>query len=253
MKKTHQEKFNDMLNEGFSKKTLLKMSETQLSGLHKRIVSEQTSGKVTMKASNADPNKVKELAGQGINVELTEKKNQKNKKKNPWAICTSSLSDEFGTSERSEWTKSQMKKYEKCVLGVKKSIKEGRNPYEYLIESMMESIIESHLTPKMSKSELLGFIQETTKEKEKTKEKERTTTPQRKNPYKPAPNTDPAPKGAGTKEKERTKEKEKTTTPQRKNPYKPAPNTDPAPKGKRKNDLPGFLKFDTLNIKFNKN
>ena len=79
MKKTHQEKFNDMLNEGFSEKTLSKMSEAQLSGLHKRIVSEQTSGtgKVMMKASKANPAEIKKLSGQGINIELTEKKNQK--------------------------------------------------------------------------------------------------------------------------------------------------------------------------------
>ena len=80
---------------------------------------------------------------------------------------------------------------------------------------------------------------------EKTKEKERTTTTPRKNPFQPAPNTDPRPKGAGTKEREKTKEKEKTTTPTRRSPFQPAPNTETRPKG----ELPSYLSFGKMNIK----
>jgi hypothetical protein len=61
-------------------------------------------------------------------AELTENKKKK-KKYNPWAVCTSSVG------------RKNKKKYEDCVMGVKKKIKEGRNPYEYLIESKMEEIV----------------------------------------------------------------------------------------------------------------
>ena len=40
-------------------------------------------------------------------------------------------------------------------MGVKKKLKEGRNPYEYLIESKMEEIVENNLSPKMTKGEIM--------------------------------------------------------------------------------------------------
>jgi hypothetical protein len=324
-------KIQKMLNEGFSKKTLSKLTESQLNLLYKKVIKEATTeydlskeedrrlykektgnevssdGKIkvsaelgeadtvypfssagqvictslggnkfdgsTCRTMNADGSYVEHNFGNDkdrkkaaeamggryeggavkVAAESRIMENKKNKKKNPWAICTATMGEKFGTTERSEWTKKQTDKYEKCVLGVKEKIKEGKNPFEFILEMKMEELVENALRPKMSKKDLLETIKNQkmisedskTKEKERTKEKEKTTTPQRRSPFKPAPNTDPAPKGSKTKEKERTKEKEKTTTPQRKSPFKPAPNTDPAPKGK----LPNFLKFDTMNIK----
>ena len=108
----------------------------------------------------------------------------------------------------------------------------------------MRDIVESNLRPTMTKKDLITSILES-KTKEKTKEKEKTTTPTRKNPFKPAPDTEPRPKGSGTKEKEKTKEKERTTTNPRKNPFQPAPNAEPRPKG----ELPSYLSFGKMNIK----
>jgi hypothetical protein len=82
-----------------------------------------------------------------ISDELKEGKKKK-KKYNPWAVCTAQV----GRKDK--------KKYEKCVMGVKEKIKEGRNPYEYLIESKMEEIVSEHLSPKMTKSELMNIISE---------------------------------------------------------------------------------------------
>jgi len=178
--------------------------------------------------------------------EMTEgkKKTKKKVEKNPWAICTSSLGLEG--KKKDDYTKGEDKKFERCVLDVKKSLKEGKNPYEVILERKMREIIEENLRPSMTKKDLIRSILESqTKEKERTKEKEKTTTPTRKNPFKPAPDTEPRPKGSGTKEKERTKEKEKTTTPTRKNPFKPAPDTEPRPKG----ELPSYLSFGKMNIK----
>lgn len=172
------------------------------------------------------------------------KKNKKKVEKNPWAICTSSL-DLVG-KKKEDYTKSEKKKFEGCVLDVKKSLEEGKNPYEVILERKMRDIIEENLRPSMTKKDLIKSILESqTKEKERTKEKEKTTTPTRRSPFKPAPESEPRPKGAGTKEKERTKEKEKTTTPTRRSPFKPAPESEPRPKGK----LPQYLSFDNMNIK----
>jgi hypothetical protein len=39
---------------------------------------------------------------------------------NPWAICTDSIAKTAGTTERSEWSESEMERYERCVKDVKK-------------------------------------------------------------------------------------------------------------------------------------
>jgi hypothetical protein len=59
------------------------------------------------------------------NFESIEESKKKNAK-NPWAICTAKMGEEFGTTERSEWTKKQKAKYESCVMGVKKSLEESK-------------------------------------------------------------------------------------------------------------------------------
>lgn len=39
---------------------------------------------------------------------------------NPWAICTSSVGGKIGDTKRTDWTKDQKERYEKCVKDVKK-------------------------------------------------------------------------------------------------------------------------------------
>ena len=85
---------------------------------------------------------------------------RRKKSQNPWAICTSTMGKEFGTTERSDWSKPQMKKYERCVMDVKKSIKEGKHPYESILENKILSLIERDMLPRMTKSELLRTISE---------------------------------------------------------------------------------------------
>ena len=158
--KTHNQKIGDIMKLGFSKKTLSLMTESQVNALHKRLVKEVEQVTMTRlkpgESATIPTNSKKVSVLPDGTTEITEKKSKKGK--NPWAICTSSLSDEFGTSERSEWTKGQMKKYERCVKGVKKTIEEGKNPYEFLIEQKMSEIVEKHLTPKISKKDLLEAI-----------------------------------------------------------------------------------------------
>jgi hypothetical protein len=201
--KKHSQKINDILKLGFSKRTLSVMTESQISALHNRLVEskketkeevkpvQKTSFEITGNGSGTLPASAKGYNlstkdGKTVATPMEENKTKKSKtEKNPWAICTSSLSDEFGTSERSEWSKKQMNKYERCVKGVKKTIDEGRNPYEFLIEEKMAEIVERHISPKISKADLLEAV----RNKMISEQPAPTTKP--KPGTKPSPATDP--------------------------------------------------------------
>jgi hypothetical protein len=125
---------------------------------------------------------------------------EKKKEYNPWAICTSTLGKEFGTTERSDWSKSETNKYERCVKDVKKSIKEGKNPYHWLIEKEIVSLVERNLTPKMTKRDFIKTIFEAPTEaptKPKTKPGVKPNTKPQRPPHpgkNPNPGENPAPK-----------------------------------------------------------
>lgn len=209
-------KLQDLILEGFSIETIGNLTESQLNALHKRVVKEQT-GVTTKERKVTDitiPSGVAKTSGAKLggmsvstdpsgNIHISKEMGESKKRKsnNPWAICTSSLSDEFGTSERSEWTKSQKKKYERCVMDVKKSIKEGRNPYEPIIESKIIDIVKNNIQPRMTKKDFITtLIEQSPKEKEKTKAP--TKTPQRQNPFRnPNPGTKEKPRGKAEKMK----------------------------------------------------
>ena len=180
------------------------MTESQISALHNRLVESKKETKEAVQVTKTvldktNPSDVKTANyclqnpqdAKCKNVEMKEgelgetQKKSKKSEKNPWAICTSSLSDEFGTSERSEWSKKQMNKYERCVKGVEKTIDEGRNPYEFLIEEKMAEIVERHLAPKISKADLLEAV----RNKMISEQPAPTTKP--KPGTKPSPATDP--------------------------------------------------------------
>jgi hypothetical protein len=84
---------------------------------------------------------------------------KKTKKPNPYAICTSTLGKEFGTTKRSEWTKSQMKKYERCKADIDESLKESKKPVS-LLENEIFRIVEKHLPPKITKKDLMNYLSE---------------------------------------------------------------------------------------------
>lgn len=85
---------------------------------------------------------------------------KKKGKYNPWAICTTQMGKEFGTTKRSDWSKSDSRKYERCVNDVKKTIKEGKNPVSLFIEQKITQIVEKHLSPSITKGELLKYLSE---------------------------------------------------------------------------------------------
>jgi len=83
---------------------------------------------------------------------------EKTQKKNPWAICTATMGKKFGTTERSDWSKRQMKEYERCVMDVKKQIKENKNPILPILENITRKQIETNLLPQMDKASLIEMV-----------------------------------------------------------------------------------------------
>jgi hypothetical protein len=129
---------------------------------------------------------------------------KKKRKTNPWAICTAQMGKEFGTSERSEWSKKQMNKYERCVKDVKKTIEEGKNPISVFVEQKITQIVEKHLAPSITKGELLKFLSEAPT----TAPAKPTTKPTTK------PGTKPAGPGKNPFPKEHPAPKAKTPSPE---------------------------------------
>ena len=148
----------EMRKLGFSQKTLSLLSESQVAMILEKIKKKETKEVEEKKSYIANPEEVK--SGVQIPAGTTKVKmntdgsaefsegKKKKKKYNPWAVCTASVG------------RKNKKKFEDCVMGVKKKLKEGRNPYEHLIESKMEEIVENNLSPKMTKGELLRIIAE---------------------------------------------------------------------------------------------
>jgi len=79
-------------------------------------------------------------------------------KKNPWAICTSSMGLEG--RDRDSYSDSEKKKFERCVKDVKKSVKEGKDPIQTILESSLGKLVEKHLSPKMTKKEFISVLEE---------------------------------------------------------------------------------------------
>lgn len=153
------------------------------------------------------PHDEKDMAPDGMDDDsdndrsmMGESRKKKSKAKNPWAICTATMGKEYGTTERSDWTKKQMNKYEKCVKDVKKSIKEGKDPYEVILERNILTLLEREMYPTMTKAELMKAIKESkssapapTKPDVKPDVKPGTSPTRRRRPGQ-VPGPDPAPK-----------------------------------------------------------
>jgi hypothetical protein len=177
-------KIKQLMERGLSHKLLLTMNEGQINQLHKMMVSEIT---MVPKTDTATINKLKtekkpfEVYEQGVEVDKSDSKlgqttqephqvqapdgmgdegddaidkeediseAKKKSKYNPYAICTSSV----GRDDK--------KKFERCVMDVKRNIKEGKNPYLPIVESSLLKMVEKHISPKISKIDLLNTLSE---------------------------------------------------------------------------------------------
>jgi hypothetical protein len=177
-------KIKQLMERGLSHKLLLTMNEGQINQLHKMMVSEIT---MVPKTDTATIDKLKnekkpfEVYEQGVEVDKSDSKlgqttqephqvqapdgmddegddgidkeeniseAKKKSKYNPYAICTSSV----GRDDK--------KKFERCVMDVKRNIKEGKNPYLPIVESSLLKMVEKHISPKISKIDLLNTLSE---------------------------------------------------------------------------------------------
>jgi hypothetical protein len=168
-------KIQHLINAGLSKKLLKNLSEGQVSQLHERMISEQPG---TTMVPRTDTAKIQDLKSKKQTFQVYEKEideddtldvvkdpdasadgmgmfeteigegKKKESKYNPWAICTSSV----GRKDK--------KKYEKCVMDVKKNIKEGKNPHQVIVEMALEKMIEKHISPRMTKKDLIDTLTE---------------------------------------------------------------------------------------------
>jgi len=187
-----------------------------------------------------DPHQVGPSSGDGFDDygdgmddgEMTEKK----QKKNPWAICTATMGKKFGTTERSDWSKRQMKEYERCVMDVKKQIKENKNPLLPILENITRKQIETNLLPQMDKASLIEMVaknQSIVKRPLHNSSKDKT-----KKMKKPLGSM-----FSVTKEKFESDLKEMEKTEGKTRELSPNPS---------KTKIPDYLTFDQLNIKFKK-
>jgi len=181
-------KINEKLSEiGFSEETINSLTESQIDQLLSLLLGEATTKTQTVKTTDYTSSEVADMMkkGEGVNVangevtptqgggirvlqkagkseapknkvikdgEMSEGKKKKKSKYNPWAICTSSVG------------RKNMDKYERCVMDVKESIKEGKNPYEVILESKFEKLLTNGLNARISKKDFISLLESNPKD-----------------------------------------------------------------------------------------
>ena len=178
------------MERGLSHKLLLTMNEGQINQLHKMMVGEQDKGSVILK-KGVDP---KPYTDKGINVTVTEKEleedadlddsAEKDSNYDPYAGNSvgnddgpssddgfGGGNDGMGMMEEKDSSKAfaichsqvgpkKSRKWERCVREIKKQLKEGKNPYLPIMEAALAKMVEKHISPKMTKSELINTLSE---------------------------------------------------------------------------------------------
>lgn len=236
-----------LIDMGLKAETLANLTESQLRLLYNKLnegKKETKEAELVLDPKNPEDQKIAKEKGvmdqQGkIKVDATEAKKKGGKKKyNPWAICTSSV----GRKDK--------KKYERCVMDVKKSIKEGKDPLNLFLEEKIVSLLEKHVQPKISKKDFLQMISETETAPAKPKVPVVEPGKKPKTPFNPKPGVKPAPK-AETKEQDTAEPIVKPKTPKTKpkTPFSPKPGVKPAPKA-GKGSVPTWLKWDNIGLNF---
>jgi hypothetical protein len=237
-----------LIDKGLSSKTVSKLTETQINVLYSRMISE-TEVKVSSKNPNA-AQIAKDMNAKGVSVTMTEKEIEEDDTlnvvndpdatedgmgifekdykdgPNPWAICHAQVGPK------------KTRKFERCVMAVKKQLKEGKNPLSLFLETKIEKIVEKHLPPRITKGDLLKVISESQPAGEPASPKRKTdlgkkpVSPNVKRRETKEQATAPAPAKPATRPstKPTEKPKEKPFNPGK----NPAPAVKPAPKAKKR-------------------
>jgi len=226
---------------------------------------------------------------ENVDIEMMEKFESKAQQKYFWAKCNRSkgkekekwckMADEFSMkTSKKDYKKMPEKIHPEKTVNVKKEQKEnylnmvGKSfnknmqnkiadispslKFESDLEKRIESLIETHLSPKMTKRDLVKLVSETelAPEKERTKTPTKTPDkikPKKDSPYKPKPGVKPAPKAEANEQSPTIappKPKTPTIKPKIDTPYRPKPGVKPAPKAGKEN-IPNWLSFKTMGIK----
>ena len=224
-----------LVEKGLSSKTISNLTESQIDILHKKMIGEQaTNPKIAAKIKDLDllNQKVGEVGAKMKNIGLEEDDDfdldadqaytgqqgshdeyqaaddgmdddtspenhdrnmvgmseEKKGEPNPWAICHAQVGPK------------KSRKFERCVMSVKKQLKEGKNPVSLFLESQIQKIVEKHMPPKITKGDLVKYISEQGTAPAPTTKPSPTTKPgtkpgKRPNTFKnPNPGENPAPK-----------------------------------------------------------
>ena len=257
----------ELVEKGLSSTTVLKLTESQIDTLHKKLFVEQTmvsktdtttisklksekkpfqvyekeleeEEEVTVDPNKdtetQDPHQVGPSSDDGFGDETDGmgmfEEDQKDGP-NPWAICHSQVGPK------------KSRKWERCVREVKKQLKEGKNPVSLFLETQIERIVEKHIPPRITKGDLMKVISESEPAVAPTKPTTKPGTRPTTKPSRPAhpgknpnPGENPAPKAKKSETKENSPSP--TTKPA---PTKPGtkPDTRPRPAHPGKNPNPG--------------
>ena len=213
----------ELVEKGLSSTTVLKLTESQIDTLHKKLFVEQTmvsktdtttisklksekkpfqvyekeleeEEEVTVdpnkETETQDPHQVGPSSDDGFGDEtdgmgMFEEKDGPN----PWAICHSQVGPK------------KSRKWERCVREVKKQLKEGKNPVSLFLENEIIRIVEKHMPPKITKGDLMNYIMEAEPAVAPTKPTTKPTTTPTTKPSKPShpgqnpnPGENPSPK-----------------------------------------------------------
>lgn len=229
-----------LIDKGLSSKTVSKLTESQIDVLYSRMISE-----AEVKVSSKNPNAAqiaKDMNAKGVSVTMTEKEIEEDDTldvvndpdatedgmgifekdykdgPNPWAICHAQVGPK------------KTRKFERCVMAVKKQLKEGKNPLSLFLETKIEKIVEKHLPPRITKGDLLKVISESqpasepSSPKRKTDSVKKPVSPNVKRSETKEQATAPAPA------KPATRPSTKPSTNPTKKPFSPGKNPAPAVK-----------------------
>ena len=155
-------KIKAMTDKGINVKVETEMTENMGMDYASGYNPDEYGGNLPLNYNNPEDDANPDASGSndGMPTEGEMKESKKKEKANPWAICTAQLGKQFKTRERSEWNAKQKNKYERCVKDVKQSIKEGKDPYIFLIEKEIVSLVERNIEPRMTKRDLIKMLSE---------------------------------------------------------------------------------------------
>jgi len=173
----------ELIEKGLSSGTVYKLTESQINDLHSKLVSE-----VTMVSKN-DTDTINRLKTEKKPFEVYEKEMKEDQEdsmdfekgarsQDPKQVGPSSNdgfdnygdgTGEFNESEtnnnayaicHSQVGPKKSRKWQRCVKAVEKQLKEGKNPVSLFIENKIMELVSKHIPAKMTKGDLLKYVNE---------------------------------------------------------------------------------------------